>query len=76
MGKINDLFIAEAENYVSGLMAERLPENITFHNSGHTLRIKSHAETIGQHAGLNAEEMNLLRLAALFLNTGYVNSYE
>jgi len=76
MSKINDLLITEAENHLSALLAEKLPENIIYHNFDHALLIKKYAETIGEHEGLTAEEMNILRISALFHEVGYINSFE
>jgi HD superfamily phosphodiesterase len=76
MSKINDLLIAESENYISALLAEKLPESITFHDFNHALLVKKYAETIGEQTGLTADEMNILRICALFHDAGYVNSYE
>ena len=76
MGKINEPFVAEAENYLSSLFAEKLPENIIFHDFQHVLRIKKYAETIGEQAGLASGEMDLLRFCALFKDAGYVHSYD
>jgi hypothetical protein len=76
MRKINDLFVAESENYISALMAEKLPEHFIFHNFNHVLLVKQYAETIGGHTGLSADEMNILRICALFHEVGYVNSYQ
>lgn len=75
MSKINDLLIAESENYIAALLAEKLPENIVFHNFNHALLVKNYAETIGRQADLTADEMNILRICALFHDTGYINSY-
>lgn len=76
MSKINDLLIAESENYISALLAEKLPENFSYHNFNHALQLKNYAETIGEHTGLSADEMNILRFCALFHDAGYVNSYD
>ncbi len=76
MGKVNDLLVAESENYISALLAEKLPENFIYHNFSNALRVKKYAETIGEKAGFTADEMNILRICALFHGTGYVNSYE
>jgi predicted metal-dependent HD superfamily phosphohydrolase len=76
MSKINDLLIAESENYISALLAEKLPEHIIFHNYDHALLVKKYAETIGEHTDLTADEMNILRICALFHDAGYVNSFE
>lgn len=53
MSKINDLLIAESENYVSALLAEKLPSTIIFHNFNHALLVKKYAETIGEEEGYN-----------------------
>jgi hypothetical protein len=76
MSKINDLLVAESENYISALLAEKLPETIIFHNFNHVLLVKKYAETIGEQSGLTADEMNTLRICALFYEAGYVSSYD
>jgi len=76
MSKINDLIVAESENYISALLAEKLPEYIIYHNFNHALLVKKYAETIGEHTGLSTDEMNILRICALFHDAGYVNSYK
>ena len=40
MNKINDLLIAESENYISALLTEKLPENFIYHNFNHALLVK------------------------------------
>ena len=74
MSKINDLIVTESENYLSALLAEKLPSTIIFHNFYHAIQVKKYAETIGEHSGLSAEEMNILRICALFHDSGYVKS--
>jgi hypothetical protein len=76
MGKISDLLIAESEKYISALLADKLPSTFVFHNFNHALLVKKYAETIGEQADLTADEMNILRICALFHETGYVNSHE
>jgi HD superfamily phosphodiesterase len=76
MNKINDLLIAESEKYISALLAEKLPENFIYHNFNHALLVKKYAEIIGAHADLPADEMNILRICALFHDVGYINSFE
>lgn len=76
MNIINDHLVTEAEKYLAALMADKLPENIIYHNYRHALLIRKHAETIGRQAGLDGEEMNILRLSALFHDSGYIASYE
>ena len=61
MSKINELLIAESENYLSALLAEKLPETYVFHNFNHALQVKKYAEVIGEHTGLSSDELNILR---------------
>lgn len=75
MGKITDLLIAESENYLSALFGEKLPEKIIYHDFSQALRLKSYAELIGERTGLNEDEMNILRVSALFHTAGYLNSF-
>ena len=74
MSKINDLLVTESEKYVSALLTEKLPENIVYHNFDHALRVKNYAETIGKQSGLSPDEMNIIRICALFHETGYIIS--
>jgi HD superfamily phosphodiesterase len=76
MSKINDLLITESENYLSALMAEKLPPTVIFHNFRHALMVKKYAETLGKQAGLTADEMNILRICALFHDAGHVKSFK
>lgn len=76
MSKISDLLVTNAENYISQLFAAKLPEKVIFHTFSHIMALQKHAETIGEHAGIPHDEMNLLRLCALFRDSGIVNSLE
>lgn len=76
MSKINDLLIVEAENHLSSIMADCETGNIIFHNFNHAIQVKKNTEIIGEHTGLSAEEMNILRICALFHDSGYVRSKE
>ena len=76
MSKINDHLITESEKFLSALYAEKLPANILFHDYSHAIMVKKYAEMIGNQSGLNDDEMNLLRICALFHDTGYINSYK
>lgn len=75
MGKINELLITEAENYILSIMAEKLSEKIIFHNFNHAQLVKKYAEIIGDYAGFTTDEMNTLKICSLFHDVGYVNSY-
>lgn len=76
MSKINELLVAGSQNYLSALLADKLPSNIILHDFNHAIQLKAYAETIGEHTGLTPDEMNLLRVCALFQDAGYINYSE
>jgi hypothetical protein len=76
MSTINDHLVSESERYLSALYSDKLPGNIIYHNFENALRVRKYAETIGQQSGLSPEEMNILRICALFRDAGYISSYE
>lgn len=72
MGKLIDLVLAD--NYVKDIF-KRLPKNLTYHNWQHTAEVVNTAMKIGEHNGLDHVSVTLLKIAALFHDTGYVESY-
>ena len=75
MTKIDNQILIESEKYISDLFAEKLDENYFYHNFNHALNVKRYAEIIGENCKLSEEEINILRISALFHDVGYVNSY-
>lgn len=71
MKKIDDRLVTAAEKHVSVLLTDQLPETVLFHNLSYVQKLDKQAETIGKHEGLTEEEMNILRIGALFLYSGY-----
>lgn len=53
-----------------------LPEEVVYHDIGHTLNVENAVRTIGKFEGVTADEMLLLRTAALFHDTGFIFQYE
>lgn len=76
MRKIDHQLIAESEEFISELLAEKLAKNYFYHNFTHALNVKKYAETIGDKCNLTEDEMNILRISALFHDVGFVNSYD
>lgn len=66
----------KAEAYVRAYFKNEMPNDLTFHNLGHTLEVVEATKTLGEKAGLLEEEQELLTLAAWFHDTGYAESYE
>lgn len=63
-------------NDVLNKLKSMLPEEVIYHDIGHTLNVENAARTIGKFEGVNEEEMLLLRTAALFHDTGFIFQYE
>jgi len=76
MKKPDQDMIKRAKQYVTRLLEEELPENIIYHTVDHTSMVVNNAEIIGEKEGLSEEEMNIVRLAAWFHDTGYINKCE
>lgn len=53
-----------------------LPDEVIYHDLGHTLNVEKAAIRLGRLEGLNEEEMLLLRTAALFHDTGFIYTYD
>jgi class 3 adenylate cyclase len=53
-----------------------LPDEVIYHDLGHTLNVEKAAIRLGKLEGLNDEEMLLLRTAALFHDTGFIFTYD
>jgi predicted metal-dependent HD superfamily phosphohydrolase len=73
MSEIKDQLITRSEHYLSTLFAEKLPPEIIYHDFKYSATLRKYAETIGEETGLDPDEMNLLRLSALFHSSGFVN---
>lgn len=52
-----------------------LPEEVVYHDLGHTLNVEKAVIRLGNLEGLNEEEMMLLRTAALFHDSGFIFTY-
>ena len=68
--------VTKAQIYVEQLLKEKLSKDLTYHNYPHTERVAKVAEEIGRNSKLEAEELEILLLAAWFHDTGFVDDYE
>jgi len=76
MNKIDDTIVAEARIYVSHLLDHKLSKNCLFHTKKHTLEVLRNTEIIAEYSNLKEDDINILRVAALFHDVGYINTYE
>jgi len=76
MKKIDDVLVEEAKQYVSILLTNELSDKCLFHTISHTLDVLKNAEIIGTYCNIGEEDLNVLRMSALFHDAGYVDSYD
>ncbi|MCB0795930.1 MAG: HD domain-containing protein [Flavobacteriales bacterium] len=61
-----------AEMHILSRLRLELPRERTYHNFSHTLDVYRSAVALGMSAGLSEEEMDLLRTAALYHDSGFM----
>lgn len=68
--------ITSAEDYVRRIFEEKIPSDIyTYHNWVHTCQVRDEAILLARQAGLKAEELEMLNLAAIFHDAGFSETY-
>ncbi|MBO7125702.1 MAG: hypothetical protein J6V74_07680, partial [Bacteroidales bacterium] len=55
---------------------EKLPKTLYYHNIKHTIDVVVQVETIGNAEGISDTEMYILKTAALFHDSGFINAYK
>jgi uncharacterized protein len=73
--RINSNTIEEAKIFVSNILDTQLSENCVFHTKNHTFDVLRNVELIGKYFSLKEDDLNILRLCALFHDVGYVKIY-
>ena len=63
------------KDFVTALLKDNIPLCYYYHNYEHTLYVYEKAIQIGRHEGCNEKEIALLSAAALWHDTGYINTY-
>jgi len=63
------------KDFIISLFKEKLPPTYYYHNYGHTAYVMEKAVEIGRQENCSAEEINLLMVAALWHDAGYVTTY-
>lgn len=65
-----------AARYVRDILETKLPSDITYHNIQHTESVVEAALEIGKASGIDAEELEIVELAAWFHDVGYSKNAE
>jgi len=76
MKKINTALVKEAKEFVTLILTTELSKKCLFHTINHTLDVLKNAELIGKYSKLNEDDLNLLRISALFHDVGYIDAYD
>jgi hypothetical protein len=74
--KMQKLKLQDIEEYVMKMFDEEAPPNLYFHNSLHIKGICSQVDLLANAENLPDEDYIHLRLASVFLFTGYISDYE
>ena len=64
------------QDFIINLLMYHLPVNYEFHNYNHTLYVQEKAVQIGTYENCSVEELELLSIAALWHDIGYINTYD
>jgi predicted metal-dependent HD superfamily phosphohydrolase len=64
--------IQKAENFVFSLCKDKLSPDYIYHNFNHTLRVVNNAKTIIKEEEISDEDAEMVIIAALFHDTGYI----
>ena len=65
----------QLNDYIANLLQTRIPANYYYHNYGHTLYVLEKVKEIGKQENCTARELELLAVAALWHDTGYIYTY-
>lgn len=69
--------VAVAERFVLDLLSSRLSETLYYHGMHHTLDVERAALILAKEEGIeDAASLNLLKTAALFHDSGFINTYK
>lgn len=68
--------INDAEQFVFDLLKNELDQTFLYHNYKHTERVLKSTREIIEHTDLSEEEAQILEIAALFHDTGYIEGSE
>ena len=65
----------EVEDHIIGKLKKELPKDLYYHGIHHTLDVLKSAQVIGKDEKISEEEMNLLKVAVLYHDSGFTKVY-
>jgi class 3 adenylate cyclase len=66
----------DIQEYVLDMLEQQLPKNLYYHNVKHTIDVTTEAELMGWAEGLHESDILLLKIAALFHDSGHIIQYK
>ena len=72
----NTEILRQAQTHVTALLSEKLPQWAVYHNLLHTEQVVDAAHEIGEGIRLGKSEMEVVLVAALFHDVGYIDAVE
>lgn len=66
---------AELKEFILQKLESELPSNLLYHNVNHTLDVYKAAVNIANNEEIKKEEIALLKIAALYHDTGFIKKY-
>ncbi len=76
MPTTKNLLVDDAREFVKELYKKQIPSQFVYHNLEHVLEVVAAAEDLAGSYELGEKELETLRLAAWFHDTGYSQGYE
>ncbi len=65
--------VESAINYVTKILTETAPPEMTFHNLDHAMEVVESVVEIGENSGVSKDDLELLQIAAIFHDVGWIN---
>lgn len=75
MVSIESSTVEEVKIFVSNILDTQLPKSRVFHTKIHTFDVLANVELIGKYYNFKEDDLNILRLCALFHDIGYIKIY-
>lgn len=66
----------KVRQFIISKLEKELPKYLCYHNAHHTKAVLNNAHYIGTAEGISESEMNILLTAALFHDTGFLETYK
>lgn len=67
---------AEIKKHVVKMLERGLSEKLSYHNVAHTLYVLEQVDIISLHEKIAESDLKLLKIAALYHDSGFMNKYE